>query len=52
MQAIKHVLKLLVELMEEWQLILTEKAHVTFHEPVSPAAAKYAFVLVTSYIVA
>lgn len=42
MQAIKNVLKLLVELMEEWQLILTEKAQATFHEPVSSAAAKSA----------
>ena len=40
LQAIKNVLKLLVELMEEWQLILTEKAQAAFHEPVSSAAAK------------
>ena len=40
MQAIKSVLKLLVELMEEWHLILTEKAQGTFHEPVSSAATK------------
>ena len=42
LQALKNVLKLLVELMEEWQLILTEKAQATFHEPVSSAAAKSA----------
>lgn len=42
MQAIKDALKRLVELMEEWQVILTEKARGTFHEPVSSAAAKSA----------
>lgn len=42
MQAIRSVLKLLVELMQEWQHILTEKARGTFHEPVSSAAAKSA----------
>ena len=39
-QAIKDALRRLVELMEEWQLILTEKARGTFHEPASSAAAK------------
>jgi len=39
-QAIKDALKRLVELMEEWQFILTEKSRGTFHEPVSSAAAK------------
>ncbi|KAL3146696.1 hypothetical protein ABBQ32_000920 [Trebouxia sp. C0010 RCD-2024] len=39
-EAIRSVLKLLVELMQEWQHILTEKARGTFHEPVSSAAAK------------
>ena len=50
MQAIKSVLKLLVELMEEWHLILTEKAQGTFHEPVSSAATKsvHLFSLVTN----
>ena len=40
LQAIKDVLRRLVELMEEWQLILTQKSRGTFHEPVSSAAAK------------
>ena len=40
MQAIRNVLKRLVELMEEWQMILIEKARGTFNEPVSSAAAK------------
>jgi len=40
LQAIKDALRRLVELMEEWQLILTEKSRGTFHEPVSSAAAK------------
>ncbi len=39
-QAIKDALRRLVELMEEWQLILAEKSRGTFHEPVSSAAAK------------
>ena len=42
LQALKNVLKLLVELMAQWQHILTEKAQATFHEPVSSAAAKSA----------
>ncbi|KAL0053523.1 hypothetical protein WJX82_006983 [Trebouxia sp. C0006] len=39
-EAIKDALRRLVELMEEWQLILTEKSRGTFHESVSSAAAK------------
>ena len=40
LQAIKDSLRRVVEVMEEWQMILAEKACATFREPPSSAATK------------